>query len=204
MLPAASRKRPRAGDGIHGLPRSLDWWDERDNETNDGSLEDEEEERRAMSPPPVNADMLTYTNAGPVHKRRHVEHEIGGSLHNMTLYEPWTNDVPEAEMTGASYEIAPDRIYVHSLDDDSEEDEESEPGMWHVNPYAAQKFGDAIQTPRTSVPPWLATAQEKAIFREPESRNSLVLWQPPVWQQTNDTVNETAEPAEPSMDLEEV
>lgn len=129
-------------------------------------------------------------------KRRHVDHEIGGHMSHMSLndyHQPLSEPIRDEDMShGNTYEISPNRIYVHTLDDDSS-DEEGSPSnenTWEVHPGVVQQLGA-----RMTVPRWIGLADES---RPSESTSqSLVLWRPPVW--TPPQVDANQEPMDMGM-----
>lgn len=187
MTEVGSRKRTH--DAALGRQRNRNWWGPDVSEESD---EENVKDTPGLMPwgvPPPNVPQVrvhspTPEDQVPTPKRRHVEGEIGEPMHNMSLNEQAIQeDVPDTDMTtGSSYDIAPDRVYVHSLDDSDEENEEVT-GDWKVNPYVTQRLDRATRPNRETVPPWLASAQDKPFIEDPGRVQSLVLWQPPVWHQ---------------------
>jgi len=132
--------------------------------------------------------MTGYTPMDAQHdrKRRHVEHKMS----NMSLGE--TNHsfiTQDEEMTsGSSYDISPNRIYVHSLEDSSDEEDGGPQDMsfWEVNPAVSQRLeSQARGRLAEKVPAWIKPNQSDE--QEIPVSNSLVLWQPSPW---------TAEPSQ--------
>ena len=72
-------------------------------------------------------------------KRRHIDREMNGHMLQMSIQDsrataPESTCIRDEDMThGNSYEIAPDRIYVHSLDDDDDNPEVTD-NSWQVHP----------------------------------------------------------------------
>ena len=151
--------------------------------------------KRAYSPPPWEDDS-TY-DEGPSMKRRHIDREMNGHMLQMSIQDsrataPESTCIHDEDMThGNSYEIAPDRIYVHSLDDDDDDNSDVTDSSWQVHPRIARHLNEEEFRrlhQRLNVPRWIAPSNE------PDPPKSLVLWKPPLWTPA------TEEPAE-SMDI---
>lgn len=117
-------------------------------------------------------------------KRRHVEHEIGPPMSNMSLSETYaSSNMRDEEMTeGGSYEISPNRIYVHSLEDSSDEEDAAPQDMscWEVNPLVARRLeSEAREQQAWKVPSYIKPHHSEE--KESSQSGSLVLWQPPPW-----------------------
>ncbi|WFD01106.1 hypothetical protein MYAM1_003867 [Malassezia yamatoensis] len=181
-----------------GKRRNRSWWGVEHNEESDFDDEADDAQgnmlasshrdspsRRSPSPMP---DSLP-----PQHKRRHIEGEIGAPLDDMSLNEPtFTVEEPDTEMaTGGSYDISPYRVYVHSLEDSDDDQEETNEFPYTVHPYVSEQFSDARMPRKESIPKWLASAQDKAIAKDLESNQALVLYQPPIWQEAQSQPTET-------------
>lgn len=115
-------------------------------------------------------------------KRRHIDREMNGHMLHMSLQDSSlgaleSTCIRDEDMThGNSYEIAPDRIYVHSLDD--EDDSELVDNSWHVHPRIARQLNEEEYRrlhQRLDVPRWMAPSDK------PDPPKSLVLWKPPLW-----------------------
>lgn len=198
--PGASRKRSRSGSCSPGTPRNAHWWGpELDSRSDDEDWDEDDVSGRSPPSAPLTAGRAQSPETHePSHKRRHLDHEMGGHMNTMSLNEPSSSKVQDIDMTsGNSYDISPHRIYVHSLDDSDSETEDTT-ANYHVNPYVAQHLDHAGRPKRESVPRWLATVQDKSLMEHPEKTQSLVLWQPPAWQA------ESAAGDRPSPDEDEV
>lgn len=142
--------------------RTRTWWDSGDG-TGESTSDDDIHETtdhctRADSP---------FVEEG-THKRRHIDPGLGQPLSSLTLNEhralPYVTELNEDEMpSGSSYEISPDRIYVHTLDDSDEEDKPD----YELNPYVAEKLRSsaAIDSHLPSV-------------KLTENSQALILWRP--------------------------
>ena len=112
-------------------------------------------------------------------KRRHVEYEMS----NMSLGETNPSMVRDEEMTsGSSYDISPNRVYVNSLEDSSDEEDGGPQDMsfWEVNPLVARRLESKARAQQAEKgPPWIKPSQPNE--QESPTPNSLVLWQPPPW-----------------------
>ncbi|WFD32815.1 hypothetical protein MSPP1_003866 [Malassezia sp. CBS 17886] len=177
-----SRKRRHHGDGggsggAGGAGDDEAWsgkvW------SDDGSSDGDEhggatDRTRAESPAYVTGEHAAT-------KRRHLYHEIGGALSNMRLAEGGKSTGPTFDTDmgrGNSYEIEPNRVYVHSLDSsDDDEGAYAGPSEWAVNRYAAQQSQAARTAAKPDFPSWLPRAPED----DGGNAQALVLWQPPTW-----------------------
>lgn len=142
--------------------RTRTWWDSGD-ATGESTSDDDIHEvadhcTRADSP---------FVEEG-AHKRRHIDPGLGQPLSSLTLNEhcvhPYVTEINEDEMlSGSSYEISPDRIYVHTLDDSDEEDRPD----YELNPYVAEKL-------RSSA----AMDSQLPSMKPAEKSQALILWRP--------------------------
>ena len=158
--------------------RTRTWWDSGD-ATGESTSDDDIHEigdhyTRADSP---------FVEEG-THKRRHIDPGLGQPLSSLTLNEhrapPYVTELNEDEMpSGGSYEISPDRIYVHTLDDSDEEDK---PRDYELNPFVAEKL-------RSSA----AMDSQLPSMKPAENSQALILWRP----------NELPLPAEPHDDADD-
>lgn len=199
MSEGGSRKRKH--DAALGKRRNVDWWGP--DEAEDSEDDDEDAELidpslwNAQNPalPRVRVTSPAPETRPPQHKRRHIEGELGRPLHEMSLNEPvCTVEEPDTDMAaGSSYEISPDRVYVHSLDDSEEElDPEESYVYYDINPYVAERLSKASRPRKEAVPKWLASAQDKSLAENATQVQSLVPWRPPAWQQAQETAERTA------------
>ncbi|KAI3624717.1 hypothetical protein GLX27_003509 [Malassezia furfur] len=199
MSEGGSRKRKH--DAALGKRRNVDWWGPDEAEES----EDDDEDAELVDQPQWNVQHPTlprlrvtsppHEMRPPQHKRRHVEGEIGRPLHEMSLNEPvCTVEEPDTDMTtGSSYEISPNRVYVHSLDDSEEEVEPEESYVYYdINPYVAERLSKASGPRKETVPKWLASAQDKSFVEDASQAQALVPWRPPAWQQVQETEEHAA------------
>lgn len=188
----AGRKRAYPGSALEPEGAGV-WWRSQSRQVSPDASSDEESPWLA----PGNSDDRGGSPTAPAsalhaRKRRHVAREIGGKLSGMTLGEgrsrstPLSQDDSDTEMAGGnSYEIAPDRIYVHSLEDSDEEADEGGHERYELNPSVATELARIRWDKKESVPRWIATDQDKKLAgnskEETGPSNALVLWQPPSW-----------------------
>lgn len=140
-----------------------------------------------------------------VRKRRHVDREMGGHMSHMSLNDTCKNigtststPIRDEDMSQrGSYEISPDRIYVHSLDedDDGADDRAMQFEMrgWEVHPSLAKHLdaGDIRRQESLRLPRWISPRPHNAPC--PPSSQSLVLWRPPLWEEIPEKLSD-AEP----------
>ena len=140
--------------------RARNWWGSDDvvdsSTSDDDRYEPPRSRARTESPPVVDGQF----------KRRHVDPGIGGPLSTMTLNETqgksYVAEINDDDMpSGNSYEISPDRIYVHSLDD-SDEEEQPE---YVINQHVAEKLRSPSAFPSPPIP-------------RPSESQALIRWQP--------------------------
>ena len=137
--------------------------------------------------PQVNA--TSQPVLAPARKRRHVDHELRGGLSNMRIDDMKllpSSEVNDLEMgDGNSYEISPNRVYVHTLDD-SDDEERVKPRRvphWEINSAVAKQLeAEARHKEITSVPKWIAESKPNKQLEQ-----ALVLWRPSPWAATVDS-----------------
>ncbi|WFD45114.1 hypothetical protein MPSI1_003791 [Malassezia psittaci] len=192
---------------VLGKRRNRSWWGMEHAEESD--LDDDADDVNGSTLTSSLVDDLSRRSSSPMpdslppqHKRRHIEGEIGPPLDDMSLNEPTcTVEEPDTEMaTGGSYDISPYRVYVHSLDDSDDDQEETEKVPYSVHPYVSGQLSSASMPRKESIPKWLATAQDEAMAKDLANNQSLVLYQAPIWQEEQSQPTETLQD-EPMMDL---
>ena len=141
--------------------RAHDWWGSDD--LVDSSTSDDERYEPPRSRPRTESPPPEATRC----KRWYADPGIGAPLSTMTLNEPrrppYIVEINDDDMTnGSSYEISPNRVYVHSLDD-SDEEQQSE---YVVHPHVAEMLKtSAALKPQHEIP-------------QPHESNALIRWQP--------------------------
>lgn len=166
----------------------------RRNDSDDSGAESDAE--MAAFAPPVRSSpgpsALPASSFSHARKRRHLDQEMRDHMCGMRLDDaPRTvsdacPDTPDEDMSGTSYEIAPDRIYVHTLEDSDDESVASQPSSsYEVHPVVAQRLEAEARAAQARTPSrWLTAANERP------PTQSLVLWRPPSWSIPPDKVSD--------------
>lgn len=190
----AGRKRAYPGSAQERGGTGVCWRSQRREVSPDASSDEESAWRAPGNLDDRGGSPTAPASASHARKRRHVAREIGGQLSGMTLGEgcsrsaPLSQDDSDTEMAGGnSYEIEPNRVYVHSLEDSDEEADEGGYERYELNPSVASELARMRWDKKESVPRWIATDGEKKLAGsgkdETGPSNALVLWHPPAWSQ---------------------
>lgn len=184
-----------------------------DNEDDDLDADDSVSFNRCDSP-------VRQISGAHLRKRQHLEKELGNPLLQMSLQDGQPvyrqpDMYKDTDMAGGGwYEISPDRIYVHSLDDSDDEEaksHEQQHADYEINPGLASQI-EANQRRHadghTAVARWLASKEDRdtgLVGDDSNASQALVLWQPPPHAPTHaagaDTGAMDAAP-EPAMELD--